>query len=59
MKGMFQNCSSLISMPDISNWELSKVKIYQNIISGHSKKCKNIRGIKKRFSKFKLAINDS
>ena len=31
MKGLFYNCSSLISLPDISKWNTDKVKSYSGI----------------------------
>jgi len=37
MNYMFENCSSLISLPDISKWDISKIKEMKDMFKGCSK----------------------
>ena len=34
MEGLFQGCSALISLPDLSKWNISKVKNMNNLFNG-------------------------
>jgi len=55
MNGLFSNCSSLISLPDISKWNVSNV----NNMLGLFKKCSSLKSEKDFKASYPRPVQDA